>query len=59
MDKTQIYKLERLGIDTSQCSIDIFANLLDLCEFLYDEASIKEEDRMKFDIYRLSRNPTN
>lgn len=58
MDKTQIYKLECLGIDTSQTTIDIFSNLLDLAEFLYDELSIQEEDRFKIQLYRL-RQPTN
>lgn len=59
MDKEQIKKLERLGIDSSQCSIDVFDNLLDLCGFLYDELEIKEEDRFKLELYRLSRKATN
>lgn len=59
MDKEQIKKLERLGIDTSQNSIDIFHNLLELCIWLYEEVEIKEEDRMRIEINRLSRKPTN
>lgn len=59
MDKEQIKKLERLGIDSSQCSIDIFENLLEVAIFLYDELEIREEDRMRVEINRLSKKPTN
>lgn len=59
MDKEQLQKLEKLGIDSTQCSIDIFSNLLEVATFLYDELSILEEDRMRIEINRLSRKPTN
>jgi hypothetical protein len=59
MDKEQIKKLEKLGIDCSQNSVDIFHNLLELCIWLYEEVEIKEEDRMRSEIFRLSRKPTN
>lgn len=58
MDKEQLQKLEKLGINTNQTTIDIFANLLDLCEFLYDEAGIREEDRFKIELHRLKK-PSN
>lgn len=59
MDKQQIEKLEKLGIDCSQSSIDIFCNLLDLCVFFSEELEVREEDRMRHQIYLLSKNPTN
>lgn len=59
MDKEQIQKLNKLGIDTNQSSIDIFSNLLELCIWLYEEVEIREEDRMRIEINRLSRKPTN
>jgi len=59
MDKEQIQKLNKLGIDTTQNSIDIFCNLLDLCVFFSEELEVREEDRMRHQIYLLSKNPTN
>lgn len=59
MDKEQIKKLERLGIDTSQNTIDIFHNLLEVAIYFLDELEIKEEDRMRIEINRLSKKPTN
>jgi len=59
MDKTQIYRLNKLGINTDKCTIDIFEDLLNIAEHLYEELEIREEDRMRIEINRLSRNPTN
>lgn len=59
MDREQIKKLERLGIDTSQCSLDVFDNLLELCVWLYEELEVKEEDKFRYEIYRLTKKPTN
>ena len=59
MDAKQLWQLEKLGIDCSQNSIDIFSNLLELCIYLYEELEVKEEDRFKEQIYRLSRKATN
>ena len=59
MDKTQIYRLNKLGINTDKCTIDIFEDLLNIAEHLYEELEIREEDRMRIEINRLSRKPTN
>ncbi len=59
MDNEQIRKLKHLGIDTNQCSLDIFDNLLELCTYLFEELEIKEEDRFKIDLYRLTKKATN
>lgn len=59
MDAKQLWQLEKLGISTDQSSIDIFSNLLELCTYLYEELEVKEEDRFKEQIYRLSRKATN
>lgn len=58
MDAKQLWQLEKLGVNLEQSTIDIFANVLDLAEYLYDELSIKEEDRLRIELYRL-RKPTN
>jgi len=58
MDKKQLQQLVKLGVNTEQTTIDIFANVLDLAEFLYDELSIQEKDRFKIELYRLKK-PTN
>jgi hypothetical protein len=59
MDKHQEQQLIKLGINVEQSTIDIFANVLDLAEFLFDELEIKEEDRMRIEINRLSKRATN
>jgi|GEM_PF-5489104 len=59
MDSEQIRKLKHLGIDVNQCSLDIFDNLLELCTYLFEELEIKEEDRFKYELFRLTKNPTN
>jgi hypothetical protein len=59
MDKQQILRLKLLGIETNQVSLHIFDDLLKLAEELYEELSIKEEDRMRHQIYLLSKQPTN
>jgi len=59
MDSEQIRKLKHLGIDTNQCSLDIFDNLLELCTYLFEELEIKEEDRFKYELFRLTKSPTN
>ena len=58
MDKQQIYRLQKLGINTDNCTIDIFEDLLNIAEHLFEELEIREEDRFKTELYRL-KNPTN
>lgn len=58
MDKQQILRLNLLGVNTNQTTIDIFEELLRIAEHLYEELSIVEEDRMRVNLYRL-RQPTN
>jgi len=58
MDKTQIYRLQKLGINTDNCTIDIFEDLLNIAEHLYEELEIREEDRFKLELFRLKK-PTN
>ena len=59
MDESQIIKLKHLGIDTNQTTIDIFDNLLELAIFMYEELEIKEEDRMRIEINRVTKKPSN
>lgn len=58
MDAKQLWQLEKLGVNLEQSTIDIFANVLDLAEYLYDELSIQEEDRLRIELNRLKK-PTN
>lgn len=56
MDKQQIEKLETLGIDCSQTTIDIFDNLLELAVHLNELLEMSEEERFAAELDRLKRN---
>lgn len=58
MDKEQIKKLERLGINTNQPTIDIFDNLLNVAEHLYNLLEADEEERFKKELERIKK-PSN
>jgi hypothetical protein len=58
MDKQQILRLKRLGIDTDKNTIDIFEDLINVAIYLYEELEIKEEDRFKVELFRLKK-PSN
>lgn len=58
MDKEQIKKLKDLGIDTTQCSVDIFDNLLELAVWLAEEVEQSELERFQKEINRVLK-PTN
>jgi hypothetical protein len=53
-----ILRLTNLGIDPNQTSIEIFDNLLDLCEFLWEESEITEIQRFERELNRIIK-PTN
>ena len=53
-----ILRLANLGIDPNQTSIEIFDNLLDLCEFLYEESEKTELQRFERELNRIIK-PTN
>lgn len=52
MTKEILFRLHNLGIDTNQTSLDMFDNLLDLCENLYEEVKITEIERFKRELNR-------
>lgn len=58
MDKQQIQKLKRLGIDTDNTTIEIFEDLINVAIHLFEELEMTEEDRFKIELYR-HKNPTN
>lgn len=58
MDKQQIQKLKRLGINTDKTTIEIFQDLINVASHLFDELEVREEDRFKLELYRHKK-PTN
>jgi hypothetical protein len=58
MDKQQIQKLKKLGINTDNTTIEIFQDLINVAIYLYEELEIKEEDRFKVELFRLKK-PSN
>jgi hypothetical protein len=59
MDKKIIARLEKLGINTQNTTVEIFEDLLNIAEHLSDELEVTEEMRFKIELERLSRRPTN
>jgi hypothetical protein len=58
MDKQQIQKLKRLGINTDKNTIEIFEDLINVATHLFEELEVREEDRFKAELFR-HRKPTN
>jgi hypothetical protein len=58
MDETQIQILKKLGIDTSNTTIDIVCDLVNVAEYLYDQLEQTEIERFRAELKRI-KNPTN
>lgn len=59
MDSSQIKTLKKLGIDTNKPTIEIFEDLLNVAEFLYEETEKTEIERFRRELERLLQKPTN
>lgn len=58
MDKQQIQKLKRLGIETDNTTIEIFEDLINVATHLFEELEMREEDKFKLELYRHKK-PSN
>ena len=58
MDSKLIARLKKLGINVENTTIEIFEDLLNIAEHLWEELEVKEEQRFKEELARLKK-PTN
>lgn len=56
MDRSQLQKLEKLGINTENTTIEIFEDLLNVAEYLNDLLELNEEERFRQELERIKKN---
>lgn len=55
IDIEQIRILKKLGINPNNCSVDVFTDLLNVSEYLYDQLEQTEIDRFRAELIRIQK----